>query len=345
MKEFIGYKNGINLGGWLSQCGYEEEHMESFIAEADIERIASWGCDHVRLPFDYNVILDDSRAVRADAFKYLDRCVGWCEKHGLNIILDLHKTCGFSFDKGERENGFFEDKSFQDIFVGMWREIAKHYAGKPENVAFELLNEITDKEYAMVWNAIAARTVRGIREFAPKNPILIGGIYQNSVFGLTLLDKPCDENIVFNFHYYNPLVFTHQKAYWIDAMSSGCEVSYPDKTDIYYHETLNNVGSDLAQTYAYYNSDMVDASFIDWEIKTAAAVSEKMGVPVYCGEYGVIDRAPGEDMLRWYKDMTAVFDKYDIGRAAWTYRAKDFGLTDDVRKEVLPDIVKFFRAR
>lgn len=43
MNEFKGYRNGVDLGGWLSQCGYEKEHIESFITEADIARIASWG--------------------------------------------------------------------------------------------------------------------------------------------------------------------------------------------------------------------------------------------------------------------------------------------------------------
>ena len=210
MKEFTGYKHGVNLGGWLSQSNYEKEHLESFITEEDVKRIAEWGCDHVRLPFDYNIILDNDNNVGADAFKYLDRCVEWCEKHGLNIILDLHKTLGFSFDKGENESGFFEEERYQDVFVAMWSEIAKHYADKADHVAFELLNEITERKYAIIWNGIAARTIREMRRFAPDNYILIGGIFQNSVFGLTLLDKPCDDKIVFNFHYYNPLAFTHQ---------------------------------------------------------------------------------------------------------------------------------------
>ena len=98
MNEFKGYRNGVDLGGWLSQCGYEKEHIESFITEADIARIASWGCDHVRLPFDYNIILDDSGEVLESGLKLLERCADWCGAHGLNIILDLHKTMGFSFD-------------------------------------------------------------------------------------------------------------------------------------------------------------------------------------------------------------------------------------------------------
>ena len=73
MNEFKGYRNGVDLGGWLSQCGYEKEHIESFITEADIARIASWGCDHVRLPFDYNIILDDSGNVLESGLKLLGR--------------------------------------------------------------------------------------------------------------------------------------------------------------------------------------------------------------------------------------------------------------------------------
>ena len=72
MNEFKGYRNGVDLGGWLSQCGYEKEHIESFITEADIARIASWGCDHVRLPFDYNIILDDSGNVLESGLKLLE---------------------------------------------------------------------------------------------------------------------------------------------------------------------------------------------------------------------------------------------------------------------------------
>ena len=52
---------GINLGGFLSQ--YEivadlsseetkKKHFETFIQEEDIQKIAQWGFDHVRIPMD-----------------------------------------------------------------------------------------------------------------------------------------------------------------------------------------------------------------------------------------------------------------------------------------------------
>lgn len=341
MKEFSGYQHGINLGGWLSQSDYSHEHLETFIVEEDIKTIASWGLDHVRLPFDYDVILGEDDFVRADAFRYLDRCVEWCGKYGLNVILDLHKTPGFSFDKGEQENGFFEEERYQDIFTAMWCEIAKRYAALSDRVAFELLNEITDKRYAVLWNRIAARTIRELRRLAPDNPVLIGGIYNNSIFGLTLLDKPYDDHIVFNFHYYNPLVFTHQKAPWVDNMSPDCDVNYPDSKVVYYRKTAENVGAVQAEGILEFAGADIDISYMEWEMRVAVEVAEKLGVPIYCGEYGVIDRVSDERLLRWYADVSAVFQKFGIGRAAWTYRQKDFGITDPCRSRIRDQIIKY----
>ena len=44
MREFKGFKKGVNLGGWLSQCGegnYTKERFDTFITEKDIEKIAA----------------------------------------------------------------------------------------------------------------------------------------------------------------------------------------------------------------------------------------------------------------------------------------------------------------
>ena len=50
------------------------------------------------------------------------------------------------------------------------------------------------------------------------------------------------------------------------------------------------------------------------------------GRALYCGEYGVIDRAAEEDRQRWLRDIGAAFDKLGIGRAQWNYKEKDFGI-------------------
>ena len=56
MLKKLGFYRGVNLGGWLSQCDYSEERLHHFITKADLEKIAAWGADHVRIPVDHNVL-------------------------------------------------------------------------------------------------------------------------------------------------------------------------------------------------------------------------------------------------------------------------------------------------
>ena len=129
MRTFDGYRRGINLGGWLSQCGqdYTEERYSTFITEADIERIAGWGLDHVRVPVDYNVIQSDDGSFIESGWKHIDDVVDWCGRHGLKLVIDLHKASGYFFGEKERA-AFFESKPHQDMFVRRWRADTRNTA-------------------------------------------------------------------------------------------------------------------------------------------------------------------------------------------------------------------------
>ena len=65
----------------------------------------------------------------------------------LNMILDLHRTIGFSFDPAVKENGFFENEQLQELFYRIWEAFAERYGEYDDCVAFELLNEVTDQAY------------------------------------------------------------------------------------------------------------------------------------------------------------------------------------------------------
>lgn len=123
MKKWIGYEKGVNLGGWLSQCDYSKERLEHFIEEEDIKRLSTWGLDHLRLPMDYNVLREENGTFKKDGFDYVKRAVEWCCKYGLNVILDLHKTAGYSFDKGEQEHGFLQRRAIRNISIHCGRKL------------------------------------------------------------------------------------------------------------------------------------------------------------------------------------------------------------------------------
>ncbi len=340
MKQFKGYMHGVNLGGWLSQCVHTKEHYDSFINEMDIRRIKSWGLDHVRIPVDYDLVEDENGNYKEDGFGYLDKAIDWCEKSGLNMILDLHKTFGFSFDEGEHESGFFDNADYQERFYRLWEEFAHRYGTFKERLAFELLNEVTDKEYCDRWNRIARCCIERIRAICPEIKILVGGYYNNSIEGLKGLEDPYDENIIYNFHCYEPLIFTHQGAPWIPSMNTSFRMRV-DSTYAEYHkystENLTGFGFD---TTAYDQDKPLGLEYFEDLMKEAVRIADEKNVALYCGEYGVIDRAAPEDSLAWFKLICSCFEKYGIGRAAWSYKKMDFGLSDERMEPVIEDILK-----
>ena len=135
-----GFRKGINLGGWMSQCDYSEERLNSFIKENDFAVIASWGFDHVRLPVDYNVLCKEDGMSDEAGLQRIENAWAWCEKNDLNMVIDLHKTPGFSFDQKEGESGFFENEKYQERFFRIWEALAERF-GKEKGIAFELLND------------------------------------------------------------------------------------------------------------------------------------------------------------------------------------------------------------
>lgn len=340
MKEFKGFKKGIDLGGWLSQCGnqYNENRYMNYIVEDDFKEISSWGLDHVRLPIDYNVIQNEDGSFIEEGFVHVDRAVAWCEKYGLNVVLDIHKAKGFVFDN-KNYCSFFTDAETQEIFIKLWRELARRY-GEKEFVVFELLNEVTSPEFAKPWNEIIERTVPAIREIAPTTRIIVGGIYNNSIYGLTMMDAPVDDNMVFTFHCYSPFVFTHQKAGWVEKMTPECDCTFPLPASEMRERSLKIFGPDFDSEFASLGDAMLDAAYFKNMFAQAIEVAEKYDVPLYCGEYGVIDKADPQSTVAWYEAIHEALEDCNIARAAWTYKEMDFGITTEHLSGVKDQIIK-----
>lgn len=339
MKQWKGYQKGINLGGWFSQCDHSKERYESFIAKEDIAELATWGIDHVRVPVDYNLVEDEQGGYREEGFVYIQRILDWCEEYGLNMILDLHKTAGYSFDVGEQEEGFFNSSEYQERFYRLWEEFARRYGQYKSRLAFELLNEVTDQSYGEAWNRISDTCIQRIRALVPDIDILVGGYWNNNVRAVKDLPMPQDEHIIYNFHCYDPLVFTHQGASWVAEMTPDFRFAYDQSYQTYY-DTLDAVfGDSFGEMPKVDHLDRAfDSDFFRKIFEEAVQVAEERDVALYCGEYGVIDLADPEDTVKWYQAIHMVFEEYGIGRAAWTYRAMDFGLEGAHYQKVLEKI-------
>ncbi|MCL2697155.1 MAG: glycoside hydrolase family 5 protein [Oscillospiraceae bacterium] len=332
------YRAGINLGGWISQCkDMTPEHIASFIKRENIAQIASWGLDHVRLPFDYTVLEDDDKpfVYKEDGFAVIDSALAWCREFGLNLILDMHKAPGYAFWSYKTENALFTDEQTQDRFVSIWREFARRYSNEGDNIIFEILNEIVDP-HGDSWNRIARKAIDAVRETGSERYIMLGGPHYNSVAGLKTLDIYDDERILYNFHFYEPFLFTHQRARWTSLEDTGVVQPYPGKLagfDIIKEIAPDHLGSMTPDT-------VFDFTFLEEKLAPAIEFMEKTGRRLYCGEYGAIDLAGIPDRVNYLRDKNALFDKYKISRAYWNYKGLDYSAVDDDGEAVSMELVK-----
>jgi hypothetical protein len=308
-----GYMAGANLGHWISQYGNKShEHFKTYIQEKDIARMASWGMDHVRVPVDYFIFESDENpgVYLESGLVYIDDCLAWCKRNGMNMVLDMHHAPGFFFGNGDK-NCLMEDAAMQERYINIWKFFAERYGQEKDNLVFELLNELVAETSAQ-WNGLWERTAAAIHALSPSRKIIVGGNQWNSINELKNLNISPNPNILYTFHMYVPMIFTHQRAGWMDYTRRYTkQVEYPVNTDEHLDFYRGNNDSEKG---------ILDKKFLEKTMLPAVEFIEKNKRPLYCGEYGVIANASVESAVKWCGDIADIFLAHGIGRAVWSYR-------------------------
>ncbi len=312
-------KHGINLSHWFAQAiggQYTKEHFDTYDTAQDMALIKQMGFDHVRFTLNAEPMFRRGQADRipADYLVMVDGAVKMILDQGLAVIIDIHPDSDF---KARLATDDVAVEQFEDF----WRALAKHYSNlDPEKVFFEILNEPEFKDRYR-WAGVQERLARGIREGAPQHTIIAAGANWSSNTELLFLEPLRDANIIYNFHFYDPHIFTHQGATWSTNFQHYL-------TKLPYPSTPENVQSAVTEApdavnqllVVRYGLDRWNAERIDAEIAAVAAWGKRWHVPVTCNEFGVYrEAAAPEDRLRWIHDVRTVLEKYGMGWTMWDY--------------------------
>jgi hypothetical protein len=191
---------GINWGWWhLSGTRY---------SEADMQKLAQWGANTVRLAFSYNDLEteDNPPAWKEDGFKDLDEVAQWGRKYGIHVILDMHVVPGGQSTAPYCAGGhnlLWTDTASQDRFIDLWREIARRYRGRTEVAAYELMNEPgSNQKTPELLRSIDQCAIDAIRTVDPDKIIVVGGDQGSGPGDLVDSMKFPDDNILYTFHWY-----------------------------------------------------------------------------------------------------------------------------------------------
>jgi len=319
---------GLNLGGWFSQIDAIEEkdpqkfpgieqHLANFIGVEDFKRIKAWGFNHVRLPIDYFHFFSGAELKPVESFfSALDVALNNAEAAGLWVILDLHKCPGHDFHKGTyEEQSFFTDAVHRKDACKVWSVLAERYGARP-SVMLEILNEPTATDSA-VWDKVKDELFTHIRKAAPKSTVVVGSNKWNSAREFANLTPIDDDNILYSFHFYNPVIFTHQMAPWIHKRAFDNHLQYPGT-----YELPPDLVTRLPGDRGTWNHKRLEQ-----ELEAALTFRAKYKVPVACGEFGVYVGGPDRtSQLNWMTDFLQILAGAGIGYSYWNYKNLDFGV-------------------
>ena len=195
----------LDLIGEEKSKEFWEEYRENFVSRADIDQIAEWGFNHIRLPFHYKQFHTEDGSTPI-GYEIVDSLLSWCEPYNMYVILDMHCAPGaqnggpISDSDGIARLWLEEDK--KELTVEIWREIAEYYSDNTLIGGYDLINEpvlpqgVTLSEFKQLYIDIT----QAIREVDQNHIVFIEGNWYGTDFsGLT---PPWDDNMSYSFHKY-----------------------------------------------------------------------------------------------------------------------------------------------
>jgi len=308
---------GMGLGGWMLQEGYmlqlgqlgsgqqyriraaiadligEERTAEFYRAwldnhtrKADIDMMARWGMNSVRLPMHYNLLTlpAEKEPVAGkdtwleDGFRRIDALLAWTKANGMYLILDLHAAPGGQgtdlpiADRDPAKPSLWQSAENRRKTIATWRKLAERYADEPGIGAYDLLNEPN-------WDFSAPGGEHGCKETgnAPLKQLytdIAAAIRQVDKRHMLIIEGNCWGN-----NYQGLLPFADKN------------------TALSFHKYWN------------YNDEAAIAPFLK--------LRETYNMPLWLGE-------SGENSNRWFRDAIGLVEKHDIGWAFWPLKKIGF---------------------
>lgn len=266
---------GNNVWGNPTTSPINKHHTEESYKE-----LSQMGFNSVRFYLNYGLFEDDSNPYNYNeaGFEWIEQNIEWAKKYGIRLVLNMHYPQGGYQSQGNGQ-ALWTDVENQKRLISLWTEIANRYANESTILGYGLINEpivATDNISNSLdkLKSLMQQITDGIRTVDTNHIIFVErllasqnidtnakdwNIYNNDN-NYILID---DDNVVYEFHYYEPYAFTHQKLNWAGTT--------------YYNLEYPNESYCLATNPSWYTSTLLgksaDSTNNDWQFMESNSIA------------------------------------------------------------------------
>jgi endoglucanase len=260
------YLRGVAFGNevWTNDSIFPLHH-----SEADFPRVKDMGMNAIRFYLNYRFFEDDIApyVYKQSGWDWLDQNVGWAKKYGIYIILNIHIPQG-GFQSNGGGAALWDVIENQNRLAALWKAIAARYSEEPAVGGYDLLNEPVVSTGVEQWKSLAQRLTDTIRSVDANHLVIVEqlcGVIGN--WSLTadpayswFLVNDAYANVMYDFHFYEPMDYTYQNATWTSFGEAG---TYPDETKLV-------PPGDITYANGIYNNPTVPVGTSGWTYYTGA---------------------------------------------------------------------------
>ncbi len=224
-------------GASLTHSFWKSDYFpdKTYDNESTYSDMAKLGFNSVRFILSYYWLIDifNPGKLNENACLWIEENARIAMRHGIRLILDMHVPPG-GYQSVGKGRDLWDYRENRLELIRIWKMIAGRFSGNTGIIGYDLLNEPWPTVSIRQWGDLSKEIVKAIRETDTNHLIIVerpsavgDDVLNDDINGLlnfTLIDDP---DIMYDFHFYKPIMFTHQSAAWLTFF--GSSPFYPDE--------------------------------------------------------------------------------------------------------------------
>lgn len=313
---------GINLSNWFNDYSDHAQFGNRFTVN-HFTTFKQAGFTYVRIPIGSSILFQPATPsiLNPVNLPFVEAAVNRALNAGLAVTINYHPA------SEDYEKLMSTDTVLQRKLADYWYALADHFKSyDTTKLFFEVYNEPHVATANMVpglsrswWDPVQLKLIQAVRAAAPSHYIIAGGEGWNSLDGLQLLLPYNVSKIVYNFHFYEPFVFTHQGASWVGSpMDLLRNVPYPVSPALIAPVIAATADNNAKDLLTWYGGQNYDSAKLASMITPVANWAKYNHMPLICNEFGSYKAyAPRDARLKLVHDVRCILEKNGIGWAMW----------------------------